>query len=386
MDKKSNKIKLLVFKRGYPRETAIVKRINHLFVELVKNNIEIKVISMRDSEILKLEEGEINGIKYVRIGSGLTHKISDFHRIILSLFKYLKLIYKFKNKNTKNVLYSGSTSLGSFIPILFAKLLGYKIIIDIVEDYSRFSEKVKFSYKINFWTSSKLIKFNVIFSNAMVVISTRLYKKYEGLKAKNIKIIPVTAKINSNTDKKITFHNPFSVFYVGTFAGKDGVDLIISGFLEFNKIYSNSKLFLVGKGSEQKKYKRKYANFKNVVFTGFIPDQDYYPLIQKADVLCMCRNNSHFANAGFPFKLGEYLATGKPVIATKVSDVEHYLSNKSAYLIEPDNKKEFIEALRSIKNNPEEAFNIGINGQKVCAKYFDINKNSQLFLDLINNI
>ncbi len=56
---------------------------------------------------------------------------------------------------------------------------------------------------------------------------------------------------------------------------------------------------------------------------------------RNSDVLCMCRKESGFANAGFPFKLGEYLATGNPVICTKVSDVEYYLDNEDVYLIDP---------------------------------------------------
>lgn len=45
----------------------------------------------------------------------------------------------------------------------------------------------------------------------------------------------------------------------------------------------------------------------------------------------MCRNLSEYANASFPFNLGEYLAIGNPVIATKVSDIEMCLTDEDAY-------------------------------------------------------
>lgn len=52
---------------------------------------------------------------------------------------------------------------------------------------------------------------------------------------------------------------------------------------------------------------------------GFLVDSAYSDTLSSAGILCMPRINNGYAYAvGFPFKLGEYLATGKPVIATAV--------------------------------------------------------------------
>jgi len=380
------KIKLLAFNRGYPIESAIVKRIHHLFEELLNNDIQIKVISIRDNEKIKKEEGVHKGIKYVRIGSGLSYKIGHLHLNFIGLLRVLFIIFSFKEKKAKNVLYTGGMNIENFIFILFAKLMGYKIIFDIVEDFTSFTDEVKLISKFKFWTTVKFTRLNVLVSNSIIVISTFLFQKYKNINATNITLIPITAKIQSNLKKKTSFNKIFTIIYVGTFAGKDGVDFIIDGFIKFNKIITDSKLYLIGSGIRQQKYKKKYVANRNIEFTGFIPDEEYYPFIQKADVLCMCRNNSEFANAGFPFKLGEYLATGNPVIATRVSDVEVYLSPESAYLIEPEKEQQFIDTLFSIRNNPTEAFCVGLNGLNICAKYFDIKKNSQLFLDVVTRL
>ena len=81
--------------------------------------------------------------------------------------------------------------------------------------------------------------------------------------------------------------------------------------------------------------------------------------------------NKDFESGGFPTKLGEYLATGKPVICTKVSEIPKYLNNTSAILIEPDNHSELVESLNKIIEHPRNYTTIGENGRLTVKKYFN---------------
>jgi glycosyltransferase involved in cell wall biosynthesis len=94
----------------------------------------------------------------------------------------------------------------------------------------------------------------------------------------------------------------------------------------------------------------------------------------------MTRNNSAFANAGFPFKLGEFLAAGKIIIATKVSDVEKYLVHQqSAMLVAPESVNEIVMALNNCIENIATLKNtMGKNATAVAKKYFDAEIGSQL--------
>jgi glycosyltransferase involved in cell wall biosynthesis len=61
----------------------------------------------------------------------------------------------------------------------------------------------------------------------------------------------------------------------------------------------------------------------------------------------MTRVGSGYANAGFPFKLGEFLATGNPVITTNVSDVSVYLENyKDCIIVTPEKINEVAASIR----------------------------------------
>jgi glycosyltransferase involved in cell wall biosynthesis len=377
-------INLLVITQDYPVAIAGTKRVQHLIEPLISKGISIKVLSLRSENKIKDEKGKYRGINYERIGTDLKLKIFNLQKIIQYYIYTLYSIFKSKKKDVKNVIYLyGSINIEIFIFILFAKFIRYKLIFDIVEDYTIYPDKLKFSSKFKIWTIVKLEKLNILLSDAIIVISTFLMKKYNKLNAKNVTLITITAKTIDNSKARICFNNPFQIVYAGTFTDKDGVDLIIQGFIQFNKLESNSKLYLIGAGGTHKKIKKKYQGIENIIFTGFIPDEEYYPLIENADVLCMYRVNSAFANAGFPFKLGEYLATSNPVIATKVSDVELFLTEKDAFLIEPENIQQFVDTLIEIKNNPTKAFEIGKNGLKACKENFSPQKNSEILFDLL---
>jgi len=76
------------------------------------------------------------------------------------------------------------------------------------------------------------------------------------------------------------------------------------------------------------------------------------------------------------------LASGKPVIITKVGDIPLYLKdNINAYLAEPDNIESFSQKLRECLNNPKQAQKIGLEGQKLAYNEFNYLKCVQKMLE-----
>ena len=79
----------------------------------------------------------------------------------------------------------------------------------------------------------------------------------------------------------------------------------------------------------------------------------------------MTRTNSAYANAGFPFKLGEFLATGKPVVASNVSDVGKFFKDRhDSMLVKPGDRKDIVSAVEYLLANPEKAIEIGKRGRE----------------------
>jgi glycosyltransferase involved in cell wall biosynthesis len=65
-------------------------------------------------------------------------------------------------------------------------------------------------------------------------------------------------------------------------------------------------------------------NFKHL---GLVSSEELHLINSAADLLLVCRSNSKFANYGFPWKLGEYCMTSKPIITTRVGDIETYFKD-----------------------------------------------------------
>jgi glycosyltransferase involved in cell wall biosynthesis len=111
---------------------------------------------------------------------------------------------------------------------------------------------------------------------------------------------------------------------------------------------------------------------ERIEYMGYLEDDEYYALLGECDILCMTRVASKFAQAGFPFKLGEYLATGRAVVASNVGDVGLYLADrKNALIVEPDSSESIAKALEFLISNPDEAKKIGHEGRKLAKEKFN---------------
>jgi hypothetical protein len=96
---------------------------------------------------------------------------------------------------------------------------------------------------------------------------------------------------------------------------------------------------------------------------------DVPQVLSTADVLVLPRARGEFSSAGFPNKLGEYLATGRPAVVTAVGDIPKYLTDRqSAYLVEPDDCAAFTLALTEALTDSEGAIRVGIAGRSFAER------------------
>lgn len=106
-----------------------------------------------------------------------------------------------------------------------------------------------------------------------------------------------------------------------------------------------------------------------VVLKPSVQPSDVPGVLRKADVLVLPRSAGEYSAAGFPNKLGEYLASGRPVVVTGVGDIPKYLVNgESAFLVAPDDCEAFAEALLTPLSQPELAEEVGANGRSVAER------------------
>lgn len=92
------------------------------------------------------------------------------------------------------------------------------------------------------------------------------------------------------------------------------------------------------------------------------------------------------ATYGFSTKLGEYLATGKPVVATRIGEIEVFLKDRhNAFLCDPD-VDSISDAICEVLDDYDFALKIGNEGRKCSFEYFNNKTETWKLMEQIQNI
>jgi glycosyltransferase involved in cell wall biosynthesis len=363
----------------YPLGMAGTARVK-LFANYIARNHITSVLVTNQANGENQDQGIINNVFYSLLVPSWT---PIYLRLALYPFFSFIRLFQLKRHDKKNVIcIYGNIDL-YFLPILIAaRFLGYKVIQDIVEDQSLKSEEFSLLTRLN-------IGFAVLFEplfmrwlHGVIVISSQIEEKIQSINSSIPKLlIPVSAtnlSFNFLSDKEKS--DLITIFYCGSFGVKDGVELLLEAFVRSQKVHPNLRLTLVGTPSNDVLKKIQIIQNNTINITGYLNDDDYWKCLYSSDILCMTRIDSPYANAGFPFKLGEYLATGKPVLATNVGDVTKYLEHqKDAIIIKPSCIDAIEEGINYLVSHPETHQLIGQNGLEKAKQFFNPEINSKMF-------
>ncbi len=217
------------------------------------------------------------------------------------------------------------------------------------------------------------------------------YREYTGKKTKIVHV-PMTVDFSRFDGVKVNneLKKPY-IGYCGTMnIKKDGVDILINSFIKIMYDFPELNLYIAGPLIP----KLDYINLNHIViknkaqdrifFLGNIPKEEMPGFLSNAHLLAMARPQSKQAEGGFPTKLGEYLATGRPVCITRVGEIDNYLINNiSAFIAEPDSVDEFKDLLITALKSPNSK-EIGLAGRSVALNCFNKNIQAKTLSDFLS--
>jgi glycosyltransferase involved in cell wall biosynthesis len=89
-----------------------------------------------------------------------------------------------------------------------------------------------------------------------------------------------------------------------------------------------------------------------------------------ADVLLLPPSANHpSASWTSPLKLGEYLASGTPVVATSIPALRNWLTDAEVKFAEPDNAEAMAEGIMEVLGNPELAMRLSQGGLRKAQRF-----------------
>lgn len=177
------------------------------------------------------------------------------------------------------------------------------------------------------------------------------------------------------------------LLYCGNLCHEEEMKILLYEFSLVHRSYPEVQLEIIGGGYSARATKilldkynticRKLNIQIAVQFMGKISHNEVLSRYAGADAFLLPRPFREYSAAGFPTKLGEYLACGKPVIAYGTGDIPLYLvDGESAYLVSTDAPGFFAETIiRAIIDSSSGT--IGQKGADVAEKHFSIHAASR---------
>lgn len=228
--------------------------------------------------------------------------------------------------------------------------------------------------------------------NGLFVISNSLKEYYEslGISADCIHVSNMFVDINRFKDLKKATNRKYIAYCGAVSYGKDGVNILIEAFAKFAPIHKDYQLYIIGKSVDTSELERlkELAEMlgvaSSVVFTGAIPPEQMPQILYDASILALARPDSLQAQNGFPTKLGEYLATGNPVVVTKVGEIPLFIKHGVNGFLSDPNADSFAEQLTWVADNYEHAFKVGQKGKELADNEFSYLSQSEKVLRVIN--
>ena len=172
---------------------------------------------------------------------------------------------------------------------------------------------------------------------------------------------------NINEYLKNYSSSDFNIGFVGSVRPWHGIDILLDSFAELVCDKKDSKLIIIGDRSRLKSHLDDQCEALGinelVVFTGAVPHDDIPALMQKTDVLVAPypeMKDFYFS----ALKVFEYMAAGKPIVASRIGQIATILKHeKTALLVPPGDRPALCDALLRIKNNPDLGHKLGENAR-----------------------
>lgn len=317
------------------------------FIALVssKNDSTDNIFNKYGTEKFNIEEMHINKGKLYS------------YRFALSAVRYIRR-HKIKKVITRDPLTA-----------LYAALMGIDVVLDLHDDLRHLCGRAYHMFKFKYIIQKNNLQFCSIsqrLKSYYISNYSKIYKKIvvlpDGVTLDNFKTL---------TSDNVLINDTASVGYLGKFTTGKGIDTIINvaGKCPEHRFY------MYGGTREEAEKETGLTVPDNIVFGGFIDNNRVPEIISNMDILLLPNKANQRCNGDFigeftsPMKMFEYMASGRPIIASDIPVLREVLNESNCYFADQDNVESWVKCIEYVSSNKSAALLKASHAKKEVEKF-----------------
>lgn len=380
----------MLLNQPYPNGYALTKRM-HLYAKgfIEHGNCSKIIIPLPNRDNKNLKNLEVSGIfEKVPFEYTAPNTIRNEKFIVRRVHNFIGTIKvgQILIKEKPDIVVTASFSIFFYV---------YLKLVSLIHSFKLIREKNEVDYlkeeDINL-TKRLLLKFIYsLFDGIIVITKQLLYNILNDLNIvkKNL-IVPVLIS-NRNQNKVQSIKK--TIVYTGTYLErKDGIITILNAFAILKTKHPEYKLTLTGSPQRSSDYHKIMKIIetkdlqKHIDFTGYLSEEELQKTLLSATMLILAKPENRQNRYNFPTKIGEYLLSGRPVIATKVGVVADLLEDHKNIIFTENTITDILNKIEFVINNPEFSNQIGENGRRFAIENLDYLKHSKQMIKFFKSL
>lgn len=388
---------LIAYFQSLPDNSAASNRVLCHLLGFKINGVDATAFSFRTKPPLHKGQDRANVYYTPRMiarSGKLAFWVNKYGGYLLGILYFIRLLKKQKCNSV--LVYGNNTNLENCI-VLVCKLRGVPIFKEESEHPSIYGQRIK---SVKGWLHRVLFSQGQLYKYRMydgLLVMTNCLKEFflsKGFSSDRLVLIPQTVDFTrfSNLDSR-QHKSSKHLTYIGSFdQGKDGVMSLIRAFKLVLEDNPDLLLNIAGSGSKEDFEKIKFEIYSLglegcVKLLGSVSADSIPELLSSSRLLLSCRPDSIQARYGFPTKIAEYLASGKPVVTTAYGDLKHVLTDgKNAFVATSSNISDFAAKIAQALEDETNAELVGERGQETAVALFDPAKQTKILIDFVRKL
>lgn len=311
---------------------------------------------------------------YAMAGTGRIARTLNRNNILKIIKKHLAP----DEQNRIRIVYATYRNYGLWLHYVLKRILHHPAVVDVTEWHSsnQFGGGRLNPY---YWIHNLRIRWLIPRAKNIICITSYLDRFYKQ-RGCNTVLIPPQVIMENYLRHKNPPLPPVRLFYAGTAAKKDYLDVMLDGLVSLPEI-ERAKITLTVLGLSRSGFMEQFPRAQYYIDTmqeslqivGRVSKNEVDQRLSEAHFLILMRPDSRYSRAGFPSKVPEAMAAGVPVITNVTSDLGMYIRDgKNGFIVDGFNASAFADVIHKVVGINDEVFQ-SMSGEalRTAAHMFD---------------